>query len=63
MATYTCASCGMSVNTNCAHCDAPLVDTNLQKDDGSTVQVSECPNNHGKIKSPSCCGAEMSCAV
>jgi len=63
MANYTCASCGMSVNANCGHCEAPLVDTNLVKDDGSTVQVSECPNNHGKIKSPSCCGAEMSCAV
>jgi len=27
------------------------------------VQVSKCPNDHGKIKSPMCCGADMSCAM
>ncbi len=63
MATYTCASCGMSVNATCGACDEPLVDAALTKDDGSTVQISECPNKHGKIKSPLCCGADMSCAV
>ena len=51
MATYECSSCGMSVNAT------------LTRDDGSTVQVSKCPNDHGKIKSPMCCGADMSCAV
>ena len=29
--------------------------------DGTKVQVSKCPNDHGKIKSPSCCGQEMIC--
>ena len=55
MALYTCAKCGMSVNTTCGACDAPLVDATITKDDGSTVEVSQCPNGHGKIKSPMCC--------
>jgi len=42
MATYECSSCGMSVNASCGACDTPLVDAILTKDDGSTVQVSEC---------------------
>jgi len=53
----------MSVNAICEHCAEALVDASLTKDDGSTVQISECPNGHGKIKSPLCCGADMSCAV
>ena len=32
-------------------------------DDGTTVQISKCPNDHGKIKSPLCCGEDMSCSV
>ena len=63
MATYECSSCGMSVNATCGTCDAPLVDDTIERDDGSTVQVSRCPNDHGKIKSPVCCGADMSCSV
>ena len=63
MATYNCSSCGMSVNATCGNCNAPLVAANLTKDDGSTVQVSKCPNAHGKIKSPMCCGADMACAL
>ena len=63
MATYECPSCGMSVNATCGACGAPLVNDTLARDDGSTVQVSRCPNDHGKIKSPMCCGADMSCAV
>ena len=52
MALYTCAKCGMSVNTSCGACDAPLVDASITKDDGSSVEISQCPNGHGKIKSP-----------
>ena len=63
MATYECPSCGMSVNATCGACGAPLVTDTLAKDDGSTVQVSRCPTDRGKIKSPMCCGADMSCAV
>ena len=63
MATYECSNCGMSVNATCGKCSEPLVDDILKKDDGSEVQVSKCPNDHGKIKSPSCCGQDMSCTV
>ena len=63
MATYACPTCGMSVNATCGECDAPLVNDTIQRDDGSSVQVSKCPNGHGKIKSPMCCGADMSCSI
>ena len=63
VATYECSKCGMAVNATCAKCDAPLVDDVLKLDDGSEVQISKCPNDHGKIKSPMCCGADMSCSV
>ena len=53
----------MSVNTTCGACDAPLEDRTLTLDGGSQVNVSECPNGHGKIKSPMCCGTDMACAV
>ena len=63
MATYECSECGMAVNATCAHCDSPLVDDILTLDDGTKVQISKCPNEHGKIKSPSCCGQEMTCTA
>ena len=63
MATYECSNCGMAVNATCAKCGAPLINDFLKKDDGSEVQVSKCPNEHGKIKSPTCCGQDMSCSV
>ncbi|MFN8126163.1 MAG: hypothetical protein U0R64_06625 [Candidatus Nanopelagicales bacterium] len=63
MALYTCPQCGMSVNTTCGACGADLVDEVLTKDDGSTVEISVCPNGHGKIKSPMCCGSDMTCTI
>ena len=63
MATYTCAKCGMAVNATCAKCDAALVHDTLKLDDGTEVHVSKCPNGHGKIKSPMCCGEDMSCPI
>jgi len=63
MATYECSECGMAVNATCALCDSPLVDDILTLDDGTKVQISKCPNEHGKIKSPSCCGQEMTCTA
>jgi hypothetical protein len=63
MATYTCSVCGMSVNMTCAKCGAALVNDTLTKADGSTVQVSKCPEGHGKIKSPMCCAQDMTCSV
>ena len=53
----------MGVNATCAKCDASLVDDTLEKDDGTKVQISKCPNGHGKIKSPMCCGQDMSCSL
>ena len=47
----------------CGECGEPLVDDNLNTENGSTVQISKCPNEHGKIKSPLCCGQDMSCSV
>jgi len=63
MASYTCDQCGMSVNMTCGTCGAELVNDTLTTDDGSTVQVSKCPNGDGKIKSPMCCAEDMSCKV
>ena len=63
MATYECSNCGMSVNATCGKCNDPLVDDILKKDDGSDVQISKCPNGHGKFKSPRSCGLEMSCTT
>ena len=37
--------------------------TILKLDDNNVVQISKCPNDHGKIKSPLCCGQDMSCNV
>ena len=61
MAIYECNKCGMSEKTSCAKCDEDLIDDVLKLDNGSEVQISKCPNNHGKIKSPLCCGEDMSC--
>jgi len=64
MAAYTCKKCGMSVGTmTCGHCDAELVHETLTLDEGRTVDISTCPNGHGKVKSPMCCGEDMTCAV
>jgi hypothetical protein len=53
----------MKVNATCGHCDAPLQNDTLKLDDGRSVQISQCPNGHGKIKSPLCCGQDMSCSI
>ena len=53
----------MSVNATCGKCNEPLVNDMLKLDDGSEVQISKCPTDHGKIKSPLCCGQDMSCNI
>ncbi len=63
MATYTCSKCGMSVDMTCGKCGKELVNDTLTKPDGGKVQVSKCPDGHGKIKSPMCCGQDMSCSI
>ena len=63
METYKCSKCGMTVNATCGKCNAPLVNDVLKLDNGKEVQISKCPNGHGKIKSPLCCGEDMSCSI
>ncbi|MCG8468198.1 MAG: hypothetical protein MJB57_08295 [Gemmatimonadetes bacterium] len=64
MALYTCEQCGMSVGImTCGACDAELVHGAITKDDGTSVHVSKCPNDHGMVKSPMCCAQDMTCAI
>jgi hypothetical protein len=53
----------MSVGTmTCGKCGKELVHDSLTID-GNAVHISKCPDGHGKIKSPMCCGEDMTCAV
>jgi len=63
MALYECAQCGMSVQTTCGACDAVLIDDVLVTESGAEVRIARCPNDHGKIKSPLCCGSDMACSA
>ena len=63
MAAYTCEVCGMSVNMTCAKCGKELVHETLVTDDGTSVNVSKCPEDHGMIKSPMCCATDMTCQL
>jgi hypothetical protein len=60
MLSYQCEHCGMQVKgLSCGHCNTDLVHRVVTKKDGQTVQVAECPKGCGKIKSPACCGHDM----
>ncbi len=61
MAGYKCDKCGMSIGT--MTCGKELEHDTLTKDDGSAVHISKCPDGHGKVKSPMCCGQDMACPV
>lgn len=64
MAMYTCGKCGMSVGTmTCGHCSKELTHGELTKDDGAKVLIASCPDGHGKVKSPMCCGNDMTCEI
>lgn len=63
MAAYECEVCGMSVDLTCGKCGAELESEVLAKADGTSVQVSKCPNGHGMIKSPQCCATDMTCQL
>jgi hypothetical protein len=52
----------MGVKGLVCSCGAELVHETLTNEDGSTVDVSKCPDGHGKIKSPMCCGHDMDVA-
>ncbi len=60
---YTCAKCGMGVTgLKCVKCGVELEHATINKS-GVDIHVSKCPNGHGMIKSPMCCGQDMACAV
>ena len=60
MAAYKCEVCGMSIGTmTCGTCGKELAHNTITADTGETVHVSECPDGHGKVKSPMCCGQDM----
>ncbi|MEN8375964.1 MAG: hypothetical protein ABFS34_10990 [Gemmatimonadota bacterium] len=63
MATYTCDVCGMGVNMTCATCGRELEHDVITTAAGAEVAVSKCPEGHGKIKSPMCCGQDMACEI
>ena len=64
MVQYSCASCGMGViGMKCAKCKNDLVHDTITTDDGRVVAVARCPDDCGKIKSPMCCGDDMSCDI
>jgi hypothetical protein len=47
----------------CGKCGKPLVHDTIKTPDGKSVHVSKCPDGHGMVKSPMCCGQDMSCSV
>ena len=60
MAAYKCDKCGMSVGTmTCGECGKELVHGTITTPEGENIHVSECPDGHGKVKSPMCCGQDM----
>ncbi len=64
MADFTCEHCGMGVTgLKCAKCGKDLVHDHITKDDGTQVGVAKCPDGCGMIKSPMCCGHDMTCRV
>ena len=61
---YKCDQCGMSIGTiTCGECGKQLVHDTVKKDDGTEVHVAKCPEGHGMIKSPTCCGTDMTCKI
>jgi len=61
MAIYKCEACGMTIGTmTCGTCDKELEHSSITADSGDEIQVSKCPDGHGMIKSPMCCGQDMS---
>lgn len=57
---YVCEMCGMSVGTmTCGRCGKELAHDTTTTEDYRTIHVSICPDGHGMIKSPTCCGQDM----
>jgi hypothetical protein len=50
----------MSLGTiTCGTCEKVLDHDSITTDDGETIHVAKCPDGHGMIKSPTCCGQDM----
>ena len=47
----------------CGRCDRELERGDVTLDDGRSVHVSRCPDDHGMVKSPMCCGQDMACST
>ena len=63
MVLYKCEKCGMSVGTmTCGKCGKQLVHDTVAKE-GAKIHVAKCPEGHGKVKSPMCCGQDMTCSI
>lgn len=59
-----CKECGMGVKgLTCSQCNSALVADTIKKENGSEVQVAKCPKGCGMIKSPQCCGKDMTCSI
>ena len=57
---YKCEVCGMGIGSmTCAECGKELVHDSVTTDDGTIIYVSKCPDGHGMVKSPTCCGQDM----
>jgi len=64
MSVYKCEKCGMSIGSiTCGQCGKELVHDTIEVAGGGKVFVSRCPDGHGKIKSPMCCGTDMTCRI
>jgi hypothetical protein len=53
----------MSVDMQCGKCGEELEMDTIKKPDGTPVNVAKCPEGHGMIKSPMCCGQDMTCNI
>ncbi|MDI1352091.1 MAG: hypothetical protein PSV35_04865 [bacterium] len=59
-----CEKCGMGVKgLTCSKCNSALVMDTVTTDQNKEVHVAKCPSGCGKIKSPMCCGQDMSCSM
>ena len=57
---YKCEACGMGIGSmTCAKFGKELVHDSITTDDGTIINVSKCPDDHGMVKSPMCCGQDM----
>ena len=64
MVVYECEKCGMSIGKmTCGKCGKDLVHDTLKLGSGAKVAISKCPDGHGKVKSPQCCGQDMTCSI